>query len=71
MAGSRDAAGVRWLWLSNVGYGRHDFPGYAYSAIGVVSSHVVGDHPEEWCQCLGVAASVGAEELRDGLDMAA
>ena len=64
-------SGVRWLWLSNFSYGRHYFPGHAYSAAGVVSSHVVGDHSEEWCQGIRVAASAGAEELRDGLDMAA
>jgi hypothetical protein len=54
---------LRWLWLSNFSYSRHDLPGHAYSAIGVVSSRVAGNHPEEWCQRTGVAASAGTEGL--------
>ena len=59
VAGSRGVAGVRRLWLSDFSYSRHDLPGHPYSTIGVVSSHVVGDHQEEWCQCIGLQRVLG------------
>src|ERR1700728_2998563 len=71
VAGERDAAGVRWLWVSDVGDGGDNIPGYPDAFGRLVSGDVVGDHAEEWCQRLGTTAGVGLEEVRDGLDLAA
>lgn len=62
MAGSR-GIGVRRVWSPDFGDCRDDFPGHADAVTGVVSRYVVGDHPEEWRQRVGVAASAGPEEL--------
>ncbi len=48
-----------------------DFPGHAYPAEGWVSSHQVGDQPEERRQCSGPATRLGAGELPDSLVLAA
>ena len=56
------------LWLPNFSDSRHDLPGHTDSLAGLVPRDVVGDDPEERRPRLGVAASVGTEELRDCLN---
>jgi len=63
--------GVCRVWLPDFGNRRDDFSGYADSVAGVVSRHVVGDDAEERRQCIGSATRARAEEIRDGLDVAA
>jgi len=75
----RIAEGVASAWdlgmcrvrVPDVGDSGHDFPGYADSLAGLVSSYVVGDEPKERRQRAGPAASTRSEELRDGMDLAA
>ena len=69
--GSCHSIPVLRLSAPDVGYGGHDFPRHTEAAVDVVSCDVVCDEPEEWGQCVGVAASTRAEELRDSLDLAA
>jgi len=71
VAGPGSVTRVRGLWLPNFGDGRDDLPGHANPFTGLVPRHVVGNHPEERCQRLGSATSARAEELRDGLGVAA
>jgi len=71
VASARRAAGVRGLRLPNVSDSRDDLPGYEDPFAGLVPRHVVGYHSEERCQRLGTATSARAEELRDGLGVAA
>ena len=70
MASAR-SVGVCRVWLPDFGARRDDFSGYADSVAGVVSRHVVGDDAEERCQRVGFATRARAEEVRNGLDMAA
>lgn len=63
--------GMRRLWAPDFGDGRNDIPRHTHAAACVVSDHVVGDHAEKWRQRVGIAASAGLEELRDGMDVAA
>ena len=70
MAGAR-SVGVRRVWVPDFGHRRNDLPGHANPVARVVSRHVVGDHPEERGQRLGVATSAGAERVQDRLDDAA
>lgn len=70
LAGAR-SVGVWQVWLSNFGDRRGDFSRYANPFAGVVPGHVVGDDPEERCQRIGSATRARAEEIRDGLDVAA
>src|SRR5664279_6088604 len=58
------------LRVSDVGNGRNDFPGYADTANGLVSCHVVGDQSEERGQRLGATASLGPGKLPDSLGVA-
>ena len=70
MAGARDAAGVRWLWVSDLGHSGDDIPGYPDPFSGLVPGDVVGQHSEERCQRPGTPAGAGFEEVRDGLEVA-
>ena len=47
MARARDAAGVRWLWVPNVGDGGDYIPGYPDAFGSLVSGDVVGVYSEE------------------------
>ena len=71
VAGTRDVTGVLRLWRSDVGDGGNHISGHADAFGRLVSGDVVGDYSEERRQCLGPAAGVGSEELRNGLDVAA
>ena len=71
MARPRRSVGMLGLRRADFGDGRNHLPGHTNSLAGLVSRHVVGDDAKERRQCVGAAASVGSEELRDGLDMAA
>jgi hypothetical protein len=62
MAGAQ-LVGVRWVWATNLGHRRDDFPGHAHSFAGVVPRHVVGDDPEERGERVGTAASAGTEGI--------
>jgi hypothetical protein len=64
-------ATVRWLWTPDFGDRRNYSSGYAQPFEVVVSPHVVGDYPEEWCQRFGPPVCVGSEAVPDHLDMAA
>src|SRR5450432_1972749 len=64
------SVGMRPLRRSDFGDHRDDFSGHQDATTGVVSRHVVGDNPEERRQRLGSATRAGAEEVRDGLDVA-
>src|SRR5712692_738119 len=55
----------------SLGDGRDDLPGHAGPVDHVVSRHLVGDQPEDRCQCLGLAARVGPPKLQDRLGVAA
>ena len=68
VAGVR-TVGVRQLRVPDIGHGGDDFSGHAHPAAGLVSCDVVGDDAEEWCQRVRLAASAGAEELRNGVDV--
>lgn len=57
--------------LSSLVDGGDGFPRHAYPTEGLASGPVVGDQSEEWGQCLGPAARLGAGELPDGLVLAA
>ncbi len=50
---------------------RDDLSGYAQPFAVVVSCDVVGNHPKDRSQRFGTSKSVGAEQLRNGLDVAA
>src|SRR6266478_222251 len=64
------ALAVRRLSISGVGYRRHDFPRQPLAADHVVSSDVLHDESEKWCQRLGPATGVGFWELQDRLGSA-
>ena len=51
--------------------GGYDFPGHPQAVGPLVSDDVVGDQPEEWSQCSGLAEGSGTGKLQDGLDVAA
>ena len=70
MGNAERALAVRRLSVSGVGYRRHDFPRQPLAADHVVSSDVVHDESEKWCQCLGPATGVGFWELQDRLGSA-
>jgi hypothetical protein len=63
MAGARRAASVCGLRPPNLCDLRDDLSGYADPIAGLVSRHVVDNDSEKRRQRVGVAASVGAEEL--------
>jgi len=65
------AVAVRRVRTPGLGDGRNDFPGHAHPADRLVSSDVVGDHTEERCECLGVAAGFGVGKLPNRLGLAA
>ena len=69
--GPRHLVPVLRLSASDLSHGRHCFPGHPEAAGDVVSGDVVRDESEERCQRAGTAASVGAGQLRDSLDVAA
>ena len=71
MAGARHVTGVCGLPEPNIGHCRDDISGHPDATGGLVSGHVVGDDTEKRSQRTGLAAGVGTEELRDGLDVAA
>src|ERR1022692_1512259 len=58
------------LRVLDIGNGRNNFPGYADTANGLVSCHVVGDQSEERGQRLGATASLGPGKLPDSLGVA-
>ncbi len=70
MAGAR-SVGVWRVWVPDFGHCGDDLSGHANPFAGVVSRHVVVDHPKERGQRLGAAKSVGAETIQDRLDDAA
>ena len=49
----------RGVWLLNFDDGRNNLPGHADPAASLLSSHVVGDDPEEWCHLPPRTASCG------------
>ena len=55
--------GVCGVWTPNFGHGRDHLSGHSDSVTGLVSCYVVGDGTEEWCQRVGAATCVGAEEV--------
>ena len=57
--------------MPDFGHCGDDLSGHANPFAGVVSRHVVVDHPKERGQRLGAAKSVGAETIQDRLDDAA
>ena len=58
VAGTSGAAGVCRLRVPDFGDGGDDFPRYAYTVAGLVSSDVVDDHAEERSQRAGTTAGV-------------
>ena len=63
--------GMRRLWAPDFGDGRNDIPKHPHAAACVVSGHVAGDHTEKLRPRVGIAASAGLKELRDGMEVAA
>src|ERR1019366_7513749 len=59
VAGPRIVAGMRRLWVSDVGDGGDYISGYPDSFGSLVPGDVVGDHSEKRCQRLGTTAGVG------------
>jgi hypothetical protein len=55
----------------DLGYGRHDLPGYAQVAGGLVPGHVLAGEPKERRQRTWLADSLGVGKLQDGMDVAA
>ena len=62
-AGEEDTVAVWCMSASGVGDCEDDFSGHPYSSATVVSSDVVGDHSEEWCQRVGTATSAGTAKV--------
>ena len=62
---------VRCVWAPNLGDRGDDLAGHAQPFAVVVSCDVVGHHPKDRSQRLGTAKSVGAEQVRNGWDVAA
>ena len=71
VARAGNITGVCGVWEPDIGHCRDDISGHPDALVGLVSGDVVGDDAEERSQCPGLAAGVGPEELRDGLDVAA
>lgn len=71
LAGLSRSFAVLRLQLSKFGDGGNDFSGYPKAAEALVSSGLVGHQPEERRKRHGSATGTGAEELQNGLDMAA
>jgi len=61
--GQNDAAEVPGLSVPSLGNGRDNFSGHPHSSPRVVSSNVVGHHPEERGQRAGAATSLGSEPV--------
>ena len=57
------AAGVRRLWASSFGDGRHNISRHAQTPPELVSSNVVAHQPEERGERTGIAAGVGPGQL--------
>src|SRR5271157_4485699 len=71
LAGNQGACGVSWLSPPGIRDSRYDLPGYAQASTALVSRHLAGDQPEEWCQCRQYSVSSGPGKLLDRLDLAA
>ncbi len=71
MAFAKSAAAVRCVWAPNLGDRRDHLSGHAQPFAVVVSCDVVGHHPKNRSQRFGTSKSVGAQQVRNGLDLAA
>ena len=68
---AKSAAAVRCVWAPNLGDRGDHLSGHAQPFAGVVSCDVVGHHPKDRSQRFGTAKSVGPQQVRNGLDVAA
>ena len=71
VAFAKSAAAVRCVWAPNLGDRGDHLSGHAQPFAGVVSCDVVGHHPKDRSQRFGTAKSVGPQQVRNGLDVAA
>jgi len=71
VAFKKGVAAVRRLWVPNLRCGGNDPSGHPHFFTVVVPRHVVDYHPEERHQRFGTPASVGLEEVRNSLNLAA
>ena len=69
--GAANTVSLRELRTAEFGDGRNDFPRHADAVAHVVSSNVVGNQPEDGCECTGPSAGLGSGKLRNGVELAA
>jgi len=57
--------------ILDLGHSGDDIAGHPKASAAVVPSHVAHNQPEVWCQCFGASKGLGAEQVRNGVGVAA
>ena len=57
--------------IPDLGHSGDDIAGHPKASEAVVPSHVAHNQPEVWCQCFGASKGLGAEQVRNGVGVAA